>query len=322
MRAPFTHFWCAAVLSCAAPLHVAGHEGPEAEIEELTERMKISGETANLLTERAIEYRVLGKLPEATKDLERAAVLDPKSIPIHRELGRVQFLGGKAGDAVATVTRGLTLKTDEPADLASLRMLRAEILRSQNDDKPALEDCDAALRLHRQNPEWYLLRSDLQRRLKLHKERLAGLDDGIKATGAGVLAIERVEALLDGAQFAAALTVIEPELADWRIKSSWLIRRARARLGLGKKPEAEDDLKAALKEIGTRLNPKVPDVPLLLDKALALELLGEKKDALRAYEEARDKGAADGVNEKIKALHESGTASATPAPVSKPDAQP
>ena len=47
-------------LICAAPL--IAHEGPEGEIEELTERMKRNGETADLLTERAIEYRVIGKL--------------------------------------------------------------------------------------------------------------------------------------------------------------------------------------------------------------------------------------------------------------------
>ena len=64
------------------------------------------------------------------------------------------------------------------------------------------------------------------------------------------------------------------------------------------------DLKAALAEIATRLNSKNPDAPLLLDKALALELLGETRDALRVYEDARDKGATDSVNEKIKALKE------------------
>lgn len=297
---------CLAALLCCA----TAHEGPEHEIEELTARMQKNGESADLLTERAVEYRVLGKLAEATKDLERAAALDPRSIAIHRELGRVLFLGGKAGDAIATITRGLTLKSDEPADIASLRMLRAEILRSQNDHKKALEDCDAALQLHRQNPEWYLLRSDLHRRMKMHKERLAGIEEGIRQTGAGILEIERVEAFLDAGQFAAALPIIGTELADSRIKSSWLIRRARAEFGLGKKAEAEKDLKDALEEIATRLNPKTPDVPLLLDKALAHELLGEKKDAVRAYEEARDKGAGDTVKEKIKSLQES----APPAP--------
>ena len=299
MRATATHLCLAAMLCCAK-----AHEGPEHEIEELTARMKKNGESAELLTERAVEYRVLGKLDEAVKDLERAAIFDPASIGIHRELGRVLFLSGKGADGIATVTRGLALKTDEPADLASLRMLRAEMLRSQNENKKALEDCDAGLRLHRKNPEWYLLRSDIQRRLKLPKERLAGLEEGIRETGAGILEIERVEALIDAGDFHAALAITATELNESRIKSSWLIRRARALLGLQKKAEAEVDLKNALAEIAPRLNAKNPDVPLLLDQALAYELLGEKKEALRIYEEARDKGASDAVNEKIKALKE------------------
>src|SRR6187402_1504015 len=88
------------------------HEGPEHEIEELTERMKKNGETAELLTERAVEYRVLGKLAEATKDLERAAALDPTSLPTRRELARVLFLDGKADDALAEVARALKLEAE------------------------------------------------------------------------------------------------------------------------------------------------------------------------------------------------------------------
>jgi tetratricopeptide (TPR) repeat protein len=288
-----------AVLAASA----LAHEGPEHEIEELTARMKANGETAELLTERAVEYRVLGKLAEAAKDLERAVGLDPTSLPARRELARVLFLDGKADDALAEVARALRLEAEEPADVASVRMLRAEILRSKNEHKKAVEDCDAALRLHRENPEWYLLRSDIQRRLKAHKERLAGIEDGIAATGAGVLEIERVEAMIDAGQPDAALLVIARELEESRIKSSWLIRRARAQLALGKKAAAETDLKDALEEIAQRLNPKTPDAQLLLDKALAHELLGEKKDALRSYEEARDKGA-DGLSDKIKSLQD------------------
>ena len=292
-------------LALLAPFYANAHEGPEHEIEEITARMKQRGESADLLTERAVEYRVLGKLAEAVGDLERAAVLEPRSIAIRRELGRALFLSGKTNEALSAATLGLTLKTDEPAELASLRMLRAEILRSQNDNRKAIEDCDAALRLHKGNPEWYLLRSDVQRRLKMHKERVAGLDEGIKETGAGILEIERVEAMLDAGQSNASLAIIERELAESRIKSSWLIRRARALLALGNTAAAGDNLRSALEEIGKRLNPKSPDVPLLMDKATALELLGEKKEALRAYEEARDKGAGDTLNEKIKSLQDS-----------------
>ena len=291
------HLWMTVVLSVAA----LAHEGPEHEIEELTARMKTNGETPGLLTERAVEYRVLGKLAEATKDLERAVAIDPASLPTRRELARVLFLDGKTDDALAEIGRALRIEAEEPADTASVRMLRAEILRSKKEDKKALEDCDAALRLFKENPEWYLLRSDIQRRLKEYKERLAGIEEGIAATGAGVLEIERVEAMIDAGQPDAALLIIARELQESRVKSSWLIRRARAQLALGKKAAAEADLKDALEEIAERLNPKTPDAPLLLDKALAHELLGERKDALRNYEAARDKGA-DGLSDKIKSL--------------------
>ena len=291
------HLWMTVFLSAAA----LAHEGPEHEIEELTARMKSNGETAELLTERAVEYRVLGKLAEATKDLERAVALNSASLPTRRELARVLFLDGKTDDALAEVGRALRIEAEEPADIASVRMLRAEILRSKDEHKKALEDCDVALSLHKENPEWYLLRSDIQRRLKAYKERLAGIEEGIAATGAGVLEIERVEAMIDAGQPDAALLVIARELEESRVKSSWLIRRARAQLALGKKAAAEADLKDALEEIAERLNPKTPDAPLLLDKALAHELLGEKKDALRNYEAARDKGA-DGLKDKIKSL--------------------
>ena len=276
------------------------HEGPEHEIEELTERMKKHGESAELLTERAAEYRVLGKLAEATKDLERAVMLDSESVATQRELGRVLLLGGKHDDALLVVARALKLPVEDVVETASLRILRAEIHFAKKDDKKALEECDAGLKLHRQN----LLRSEIQRRLKAHKERIAGLEEGIAQTGAGVLEIERVEAMMDAGKFADALKTIEAELADSRIKSSWLIRRARAFLGTGKKAEAERDLNDALDEIAGRLNVKMPDGPLLLDKALALELLDEKREALKAYEAAKTAGASGTVDDRIKALRD------------------
>src|SRR5256712_12979990 len=71
------------------------HEGPEHEIDELTERIKIEGESADLLLQRAIEYNVLNKGAEAVKDLERALDLDSRSAAIQRELSRAYFSIGK-----------------------------------------------------------------------------------------------------------------------------------------------------------------------------------------------------------------------------------
>ena len=309
--------WLLALLICGSTaFRLAAHEGPEHEIEIINEKIKVSGESAELLADRAIEYRLLAKLPEAIKDLERAVVLDPESMAIHRALADALYENGKADDALSTISRGLRGNADEPSDVAALRILRAEILRSKKDYGKALEDANAALELHNANPEWYVVRSDIQRRMKAHKERLAGIEAGIKATGAWILELERVEALIDAGNLDVALPIIEAQLEDSRIKSSWLIRRARVRQAQGKQDEAVEDLKAALVEIGTRLNPKAPDLPLLLDKARALEMLGDTRDALSAYKTARDKGAGDSLKDKIKALEES---TSKPAPPDAPD---
>ncbi len=281
----------AALLLAITPFTRAiAHEGPEHEIEELTARLAADGETSEVLVDRAIEYVLLGRIPEATRDLERAVQLDPTSLDALREFGRVQFLGGKTDDAVATVTRALALPNEEPVARGGLLILRAEFLRSGDRVRPALDDCNAALRLHRANPEWYLLRSDLQRCLKLGRKRLAGIEEGLTHTGAGILEIERVEALLDERRFRDALKWIEPELESSRIQCRWLIRRARARIGLGQKAAAEGDLRTALNEMDRLLDPTRPDATLLLDQATALALLGDWDAARRVHAMAKERG--------------------------------
>lgn len=285
------------------PIHDASaHEGPEHEIEEFTERIDGSGETLDLLLGRAIEYAVLGKNPEAIRDLERALHLDPASLHAHRELGRLQFQAGHTHEAITTVTRALRLRIDDPIDRGGLLILRAEILRAGDRLRPALDDCHAALRLHPANPEWYLLRSDLQRRLQQHRQRLAGLAEGLARTGAGLLVIEQVEALLDDGQYRAALKQIEPELESSRIRCRWLVRRGRALLGLGQKPAGEEDLRTALAQIDTILDPARPDPTLLLDQARAHALLGDRDAARRVLDLARDKGGDPTTTERIRAL--------------------
>ncbi len=290
------------ILSCFSALVLLAHEGPEHEIEELTERMASHGESADLLLERAIEYRVLGKLKEAMSDLERASKLAPGTAMLQRELGRVQFSIGKTNDAMRTVDRAIKLPDVEPQELASLHVLRSEFLTARKEYTKALADCSEAIRLHPSNADWYLQRSALQKTLDRPKDRLAGIEDGIRETGAGVLEIERVEAMLDDRQWEEALKRIEVEIEASRLKASWLIRRARAKSGLDRDEDAKADLRAALEEIGARMVPGSKDVSLLLDRASAHELLGEKEEALHYYGAAQDAGADDSVKAKIKAL--------------------
>jgi len=289
-----------AVLFLAGGL--SAHEGPEQDIEDLTAQIATFGETAERLLERAIEYRVLGRLKEAMNDLERASKLEAGRTGLKRELARVQDGLGRTNEALSTVEAGLLIAGADPDEEASLRMLRGEFLAARGSPAKALEEFDSAIRLHHENAEWYLRRSVLHRALGKHDERLAGLEEGIRETGSGMLEIERIEALLDAARWETALGVITPELESSRLKASWRIRRARALLGLGRKPEAGPDLRAAIAEIEARLGPGIREPSLLADVGLAHELLGEADEAKRWYADALEAGAAGTVRARLDAL--------------------
>src|SRR4051812_46511234 len=99
---------------------------PELEIEELSDRIKVEGESAELLLQRAIEYNVLRNSAEAVKDLERALHFEPKSAGILRELSRSYLSLGKTNEALETAARGLK-SAGEGSEKASLYVVRAGI---------------------------------------------------------------------------------------------------------------------------------------------------------------------------------------------------
>jgi len=278
------------------------HDGPEHEIEELTERMQKEGESADLLLQRAIEYNVIKKSAEAIKDLQRALEFDRDSPIIHLELSRAYFATGKTNEAFDTATRGLRAAT-EPEPKAALLMMRAEIARARKDFAKAIEYVERALKETPDIVEAYLMRSQLQHLLGQKKERVKGLEDGIKITGSGLLEGEYLDALIDAGQLGVAMARIEPELRDARLRSTWLIRRARVYLAQEKYDEADEDLKDAIEELDKRLGRSASDPLLLVDRGLAYDLLGKREDAKKDYEAARKKGIDDEwVRDRIKAL--------------------
>ena len=294
------------VLASCSCLAISGpalaHDGPEHEIEELTERIRVEGESANLLLERAIEYNVINKGAEAVKDLQRALELDPGSAAIERELSRAYFSIGKTNEALDTASHALKYAGAGP-EKSSLYIVRAEVLRARKDYAKALDDMDKAIRENPDNAEAYLGRSQLQRLLGQKKERIKGLEQGIKETGSGLLETEWIDALIDGGKADLALGRIEEELQEARLRSTWLIRRAKVYFAQKKDEEATADLKNAVEELNKRLGRGASDPLLLVDRAEAQELLGKKDEAKKDYEDARKKGVTDEwVRERIHAL--------------------
>lgn len=287
-------------LACVPP--APAHDGPEHEVDELTQRIKEEGESADLLLQRAIEYNVMRQSSEAIKDLERALHFEPQSAPVLRELAKAYLASGKTNEASDTVKRAI--KYAEPgAELGSAHMIQCEIRRARKDYATALDAANLAIAEHADSVEWYLTRSALQQQLGLKKERIAGLNTGFQATGSGLLEAEWLDALIDGGKGDVALARINAELEDARLKSTWLLRRAKVYLATNKKDAAKSDLEAALKEMNDRLGRTAPDPLMLMDRGQIQELLGNKDEAKKDYESARDKGVKDEwLLERIKAV--------------------
>jgi tetratricopeptide (TPR) repeat protein len=290
----------ATALALAAAPPLPAHDSPEHSAELVTARLQREGRSPALLWERAQHYRELGRLAEAEADLAAACAGDPANLDAANTLARVQFQRGQPTPALATLERALA-QAGSDAARAPLLLTRAEIRTAQGDAAAALADCDRAFAAA-QDPDldWYLLRAQLQLRAGRAAAAAAGLERGFAQTGSAVLEAEWIEALIDAGQAQAALARIEGPLADSRWRSSWLLRRARARLVLGDNVRARGDARAALRELEERLQTPRPDPSLLLDRGLAHALLGETNAARGDLTAARAAGAEPGATWRLE----------------------
>jgi tetratricopeptide (TPR) repeat protein len=271
------------------------HDSPEHVIEQLTAQMAARGTNAESLWERATEYRSLGRLASAARDLAQAARLRPDFLPVLADLALVEQASGKASEALATLGRALQQAPDERTR-GGFYMARADLLLAQGDFAKALADAERAFRRTPEpEPDWYLTRGQLQARLGHYDAAVAGLQRGFELTGHPVLEAEWIDALLDAGRCQVALDRIEPRLVEARCQSSWLVRRARARLGLGQPVPARGDLHTAITEITSRLNPVQAEPTLLAERGFARALLGDQESARQDLKIARARGAEAGL---------------------------
>jgi len=280
---------------CFFAARLPAHDSPEHVIEFLTQRMAATGTNAESLWERATEYRSLGRLTSAARDLAHAARLRPDFLPVLADLALVEQASGKPSEALATLERAIHQSTEERTR-GGFYMARADLFLAQGDFVKALADCDRAFaRIPEPEPDWYLTRGLLQARQGQLQEAVAGLQRGFELTGHPVLEAEWIDALLDAGRCQAALDRIEPRLVEARCQSAWLVRRARARLGLGRTAPGRGDLHAAITEITTRLSPVQAEPTLLAERGYASALLGDLPAARRDLQMARAGGAEAGL---------------------------
>lgn len=284
------HKWGGALVALVLTVRASAHDSPEALVNRYSALMSAHGVTPLLLAKRAEEYAVLGELDKAATDWEHLLQLQPRSLNALTELSKVRLDAGRLTEAMTSVNQALALAT-RPEEQAQLYLIRAHIHRARGDVTNALADCERFFVHPVPDLDAFIIRSQLQLRLQQGEAAVAGLREGWERTGSAVLEAHWIEALIDAGRPAEALTQIELRLPETRWQSSWLLRRARARLRLGEVAAARDDLQRAIQEINPRLTSGYPDLTLLVDRGLAHALLGDTVAASRDLNQARRAGA-------------------------------
>jgi len=280
----------AGILLCAAMLlvtgfDVIGHDSPEHEIEALNKKIAASGATAELLAQRATEWRALGKYDEAARDLEKALLTRSNSIPLILEYASVELERGNVCVASGVIESGLARAQE--TEKAPLHMMMAEVFEQRGVHDKALVECEMAMAGAEPQLEWHLTRARLMCRLGRHAQAAATLKVAHEKTPNVVLEIEWIEAMIDAGQNAEALERVSNYTRRGRWRSAWLIRRARAELGLNRREAAKASLAAALGELEQRINPAKVDATLLADRAMALLLRGDRDAAAKDMDRIR-----------------------------------
>lgn len=267
------------------------HHDTEAMIADFTDRIESGENTAELYFKRAIEYRVLRRPEAAEADFRMALARDEDFSPAHRALAILLSSKGENNAAVKAAELGVE-RADSATERCAGLILLARMHSNTGATETALVHCQRAFELKPAGEvEWFLLHAELLGELEQYDQRADILANGHAATGSIVLRNAHIDALLDGSRAVEMLPLIETELAGSRLKSSWLLRRARVRMKTGDRSAAAEDLQACLKELSGRIHPQRPDLTLVSDRGLAQALLGNMDAAKADLKRARDGGA-------------------------------
>ncbi len=281
------------LLLAVLAVRAAADPGHEVRIEDLNRQISLHPAEPELYFQRGVNFREIPRPAEARADFEKALSLRKDFIPAARELARLDETEGKRAEAIRRLEETIAAATDAAVfHVPSCCEVLTDLYLKSDRDREALAVAQKGIALSQDiSLELCLLRSEAQRRLELHADRVRDLADAQRKLRSFVLRIAWIEALIDAGRTAEVLPEINREIEDCRYKSSWLIRRARALLHDGKKAEAAADLEAALAEIELRLRPENPDLTLVCDRALIHALQGKSGEARKELDDAKARGA-------------------------------
>ncbi len=268
----------------------ADHE-PAVTIADLTKQIAQTPLLPELYYQRGVELIALQDLPKAQADFEQALQLRADFLPAKRYLARIADQSGHPEQALA-ILREAILKAPEEHRflLPSCHQLEAELLVELHQPEAALTAINKALLDRIPALETWRLQAQILQQLGQTDAALNSLKLAWEKTRAIILRNEWLDALIAAGRKNEALPIIEAELASTRIRSGWLIRRARLSLQDQRTDAARADLREAIDELTPRLAINPPPALLLCDRGLAYALLGEIAAAKQDLAAARKLG--------------------------------
>lgn len=257
-----------------------GHEGIHHDVERESAALHEDPSDIGALTRRARYYRLEGELDASLADLDRARELAPASLEVALQRGLTLSALGRDGAAEAELDRVLRGGPDASAFAA-----RARIRARGGRPGPAISDLDAAIGLE-PGVDLYLERGRLQEAEDRLDDAARGYREGIERLGDAVL-LERalVEVEVARGRYDAALERIDRQLARGGVATEWLLLRARAFEGAGRREDAARARREALDAAEAALRRR-PTSAHLVARAEAHLALGDEAAARRDLEQA------------------------------------
>ena len=243
--------------------------------------------------DRSVAWRSVNRNHEAAADLKKALELNPEFLMALQQLPRVLAAQGQVDEAIDTAKKAIEVaRAHGRAAEAHCWGVLARVELARKGHASARAALAKAFELQPAGDlDWFLAEADALQALGKSNEAIKALKKAHDRTGSVVLRNAWLDTLLDAGRGVEALPLIEAELKARPRNSAWLVRRARARLSTKNVADAEADLRLAVEELDRKISADHPHVALLIDRAMAWALLGEKERAAKDIAVARDHGA-------------------------------
>ena len=254
----------------------AAHGGLDSEIQEITEKLVKDPDNVDLLVRRGQVYRSNGKYIESLLDLERAWLLNRENRTV--VLQRALTLSALGRDKEAESALDYFLQDESDPKRVFALAERASIHARNGQTELAITDFSSAIHLQ-PTIELYLVRGKLQESLGKLEDAVAGYQDGLAKLGDAILLKKGlIRVRMVQKQYSEALALVDEEIANSSVKTSWHLKRAEILDHMGRPDEAKLANEQALAE-ANRVLGKRQTAMQLLARAQVYQAMGRIEEA-------------------------------------------